>query len=89
MLIKNQKVKLLRAVRHEGTKKNGEKYLFYSASFLDDGANVIKMNFSNSLSEDKKITDKVDNVKEVPVAIDFQIYQSGFQLRGTVVDIVL
>ena len=89
MLIQGIKIKLLRAVRHEGVKKNGEKYLFYSASFLDDGANVIKMNFSNQLSENKKITDKIDGIKEIPVTIDFQIYQSGFSLRGTVVDIAL
>ena len=87
MLVQGLKTKLLRAVKHEGVKKTGEKYLFYSASFLDEGANVIKMNFSNQLSENKKVAEKYENSKEIPVTIDFQIYQSGFNLRATVVDI--
>ena len=61
MLIKNQKVKMLKCVRHEGVKKNGEKYLFYSASFLDEGSNVLRMNFSNSLSANTELTSKLDD----------------------------
>jgi len=89
MLIPNQKIKLLRAVRHEGKKKSGDPYLFYSASFLDSESNVLKMNLSNELSQDIALTKKLDTAKEVPVSIDVVIYQSGFNLRGTVVNMEL
>jgi hypothetical protein len=85
MLIKQQKIKLLRAVRHQGQKKNGDDYLFYSGSWLDDESNVLKMNLSNELSKDIKVTKILDTAKELPVIIDVVVYQSGFNLRGTVV----
>jgi len=89
MLVKQQKIKLLRAVRHEGKKKNGDEYLFYSASFLDDESNVLKMNLSNEMSKNLKVTKILDTAKEIPVIIDVVIYQSGFNLRGTVVNLEL
>ena len=89
MLITKQKLTLLNVVRREGVKKDGEKFLFYSASFLDNESNVVKMNLNNDLSKNVGITAKLDVAKQVPCEIDFALYQSGFNLKGTVVKIEL
>jgi hypothetical protein len=89
MHIKDVKVKLLNAIKKQGNKKTGEPYLFYTANFLDESSNVVRLNLSNQLSVDPILTKKLDNAKEVPCIIDIQIYQSGFNLKGSVVKMVL
>lgn len=87
MVIKNIKVVLLNAKRHEGKKKDNSPFLFYAGTLLDDESNVIKVNFSNALSADTKIQKYLDEAQQVPVSIDLSVYQSGFNLRGTIVGI--
>jgi len=84
MVIKNIKVVLLNAKRQEGTKKDGKPFLFYAGTFLDEESNVLKVNFSNAISADTKITKILDEVQQTPVSIDLSVYQSGFNLRGTI-----
>jgi len=89
MLVQNIKLKMLNAVRRSGLKKSGEAYMFYAGTFLDEQSNVIKMNLSNALSGETGLTKKLDVAKEVPVSVDVAIYQSGFNLRGTIVKLTL
>jgi hypothetical protein len=89
MLIAKQKLTLLNAIKKQGIKKDGQPYLFYTASLLDSESNVLKMNLSNELSKNTALTTKLDTAKQVPCTIDFSIYQSGFNLKGTVVKIDL
>jgi hypothetical protein len=87
MLIVKQKMTLANAVRREGMRKDGTKFLFYSLTLMDGEANVIKLNLSNELSEDKNLTAKLSTLKLAPCTIDITLYQSGFTLKGTVVKI--
>ena len=87
MIIKNQKVVLLNARKHEGVKKDGKPFLFYAGTFLDDESNVLKVNFSNALSADSKIQKALIEAQQIPVSIDLSVYQSGFNLRGTITGI--
>jgi len=87
MIVQNIKIKLLNARRIQGINKKGEPFMFYMLSFLDEEANVLKINMSNTLSADSGLTKKLDNLKETPVTIDLALRQSGFNLRGTVVAI--
>jgi len=61
--------------------------MFYMLSLLDDEANVLKINMSNSLSADAGLTKKLDLLKESPITISIALRQSGFNLRGTVVEV--
>jgi len=87
MVIKNQKVVLLNAKRFEGIKKDGKPFLFYTGTFLDEESNVLKVNFSNAISADAKIQKVLNEAQQIPVSIDLSVYQSGFNLRGTIVAI--
>jgi len=87
MIIKNLQIVLLNAKRQEGTKKDGKPFLFYAGTFLDEESNVLKVNFSNAISADTKITKILDDIQQTPVSITLSIYQSGFNLRGTITGI--
>jgi len=88
MLIKNQKVNLLTIVKREGVRGSDKKpYLFYQGSFLDEQAKVIQMNLSNDLSADSNAIAKLIPLRNVAATIDFEVFQSGFSLKGVVVRI--
>lgn len=87
MVIKNQEVVLLRAVKHEGKKQTGEPFLFYSGTFLDAESNVVRMNFNNALSANPAIQKQLETANQITVNIDFTLYQSGFNLKGTITGI--
>jgi hypothetical protein len=89
MIIQKQKLTLLSAFKREGTKKEGGAYMFYTGNFLDSESNVLKMNLSNELSNNSTLTAKLVTAKQVPCVVDLSIYQSGFNLKGTVVKIEL
>jgi hypothetical protein len=78
---------LLNAQKREGVKKDGTKYMFYSVSFLDSESNVLKMNLGDKLNKDTVLTGRLENAHQVPVVIDLALYQTGFNLKGTVVKI--
>jgi len=87
MLIVKQKSTLLNAIKKQGIRKDGQPYLFYTVSLLDSESNVLKMNLSNELSKNLALTTKLEVAKQVPCTIDISVYQSGFNLKGTIVKI--
>jgi len=87
MLIPKVKLTLLNAMRREGTRKDGQPYLFYAISFLDSESNVLKMNLGNELSKNKTLTTKLDISKQIPCTVDIMIHPTGFNLKGTIVKV--
>ena len=77
---------MLQLKKNEGTDKKGQPYLFYTAVLLDDKANVLRMNLSNEFATHTADVNKLSKLQEAQVTIDLNINQTGFNLRGTIVN---
>jgi hypothetical protein len=90
MLIKNQKLMLLKTFKREGVKKNSdEHYLFYVGNFLDDEGAVLPIKFSQDVVDNKALWPKLLAGVKLPVEIDLALYPSAFKLSGTVAKVTL
>jgi len=85
MIIKDIKVKLLRADKLQGMSKEGKPFMFYVAHLLDEDANVLRLNLSNDLSNDSGLTSKLEDLREKIVTVSISLRQSGFGFKANVV----
>jgi hypothetical protein len=85
MLIKDQKLVLLKCSEHDGTRRTGEKFKFVTAKLLDDDANVLPLRFSRAIQGDRVLFNELLLKIGHEIHCDFVITPNDrFSLNGTI-----
>jgi len=89
MKLENVKLTLLKVSKKEGVgKKSGKDYRFYTATVVDEEANVFGFNLHDSLvpasdsSEERKLLD----LRNRSIVADVEFRPKGFDISGTLTD---
>jgi len=87
MIVKNVSLTLLKAEKKEGKgKKSGKDYLFYTATVVDEDANVFTFNLSDSITENASDVVKLLEVRNQSVTADIEFKPKGFDIGGRIVE---
>jgi len=85
MKVINQAMTLLKVENKKGTgKSSGKPYDFYTATLIDEDANLLNLNLSREIDAKSFESDR-----NVEVLVDIEIKPKGFGLGGTVTRIVV
>jgi len=88
MIQKNVPLTLLKVQLKEGTGKTSQKpYRFYTASVVDEDANVFGFNLSDSLVDSPAKVEELLGMKNVRVECTVEFRPKGFDVGGTILEV--
>jgi len=86
MILKNVPLTLLKVQLKEGTgKTSGKAYKFYTASVVDEDANVFGFNLSDKIADSE--VQKLLEVKNEKINATVEFRPKGFDVSGTLVEV--
>jgi len=87
MIVKDVQLTLLKVQHKEGTgKKSGKEYSFYTATVVDDDANVFGFNLDDKLTTAKDAVETLLALKNVPIKADVRFLPKGFDIGASIID---